>query len=106
MDMAVIRGGETARIDLSPETAEAEVTRNVAMILVTPKHDVPLGRGIGIAQEFIDRRPDVARTVMIGEIVEAVSLYEPRAEVVSVSFEAGADAGKYTPVIEVNINVG
>jgi phage baseplate assembly protein W len=103
--MAIIRG-DAVHINLAPATLEEEVLRNAAMILVTPRRNVPLGRGIGLARDFVDRNPDAARTLMIGEIVGALNRYEPRAEVETVRFDAAGETGKYIPVLEVRIDGG
>ena len=89
--------------DISPETLEEEVLQNVAIIVSTPKFSVPLDRGLGLAQRFIDKPIQVAQSILISEVLDAVEEYEPRAEVTNVTFEAGETPGLLVPVLEVNI---
>jgi len=71
--------------------------------LSTPKFSVPLDRGLGLAQRFIDKPIQVAQSILISEVLDAVEEYEPRAEVTNVTFEAGETPGLLVPVLEVNI---
>lgn len=45
----------------------------------------------------------VAQSILISEVLDAVEEYEPRAEVTNVTFEAGETPGLLVPVLEVNI---
>ena len=90
-------------IVLAPETLEEEVLQNVAIIVSTPKFSVPLDRGLGLAQRFIDKPIQVAQSILISEVLDAVEEYEPRAEVTNVTFEKGETPGLLVPVLEVNI---
>ena len=95
-----------AEINLSPETVEEEVVQNVAMILATPQFSVPLDRGLGLSQRFIDKPMPAAQAITIAEIIEAVQTYEPRAIVENVYFKQGEAPGKMIPHVEVSINGG
>lgn len=95
-----------AKINLAPETEEEEVVQNVAMILATPKFSVPLDRGLGLSQRFVDKPLPAAQTMAIAEIIEAVQTYEPRATVENVYFKQGETPGKMIPYVEVSINGG
>lgn len=90
-------------VNLAPETTLEEVLQNVAVILSTPKFSVPLDRGLGMEQRFLDKPIQVAQSILISEVLDAVEQYEPRAEVLNVSFELGDAPGKLIPVVEVNI---
>ncbi len=59
--------------------------------------------GLGLAQRFIDKPIQVAQSILISEVLDAVEEYEPRAEVTNVTFEAGETPGLLVPVLEVNI---
>lgn len=91
------------KLNLAPETLEEEVLQNVAIIVSTPKFSVPLDRGLGLAQRFIDKPIQVAQSILISEVLDAVEEYEPRAEVTNVTFEAGETPGLLVPVLEMNI---
>ena len=79
------------------------VTQNFAIIVSTPKFSVPLDRGLALAPRFIDKPMQVAQSILISEVLDAVEEYEPRAEVTNVTFETGETPGLMVPVLEVNI---
>jgi len=95
-----------AEINLTPETVDEEVIQNVAMILATPQFSVPLDRGMGLPQRFIDKPLPAAQAIIIAEIIDAVETYEPRAIIENVYFEQGETQGKMIPYVEVSINGG
>ena len=41
-------------VNLAPESTLEEILQNVAVIISTPKFSVPLERGLGLSQRFID----------------------------------------------------
>lgn len=90
-------------IDLAPETVVAEVLQNVATVLSTPKFTVPLDRGFGLSQAFVDKPPAVAEALLINDVMDAIEAYEPRAEVVEVTFLENRMAGRIVPRVEVKI---
>lgn len=82
------------------------VLQNIALILATPKGSVPFYRDFGISNEFLDKPMPVAKVMMIGEVREAIEVWEPRARVVDISFEENAlEPGRLIPTVEVEINV-
>lgn len=99
----LVKAFTPGKLNLAPETLEEEVLQNVAIIVSTPKFSVPLDRGLGLAQRFIDKPMQVAQSILISEVLDAVEEYEPRAEVTNVTFEAGETPGLLVPVLEVNI---
>ena len=71
---------------------------------VLQKGTCPLYRGFGLPQKFVDKPLPVAMPMMYSEVKEAVEEYEPRAEVVNVTFAADRNApGRLIPTVEVNI---
>lgn len=90
-------------VNLAPESTLEEILQNVAVIISTPKFSVPLDRGLGMAQRFVDRPIQVAQSVLISEVLDAVERDEPRAEVLGVTYELGDTPGTLIPVVEVNI---
>jgi phage baseplate assembly protein W len=55
--------------------------------------------------QFIDKPMAVAKPLLISEITDAISAYEPRAEVVNVTFEIDDNApGKLIPIVEIEVN--
>mgnify|MGYP001042840437 CR=1 FL=1 len=59
-------------VNLAPESTLEEILQNVAVIISTPKFSVPLDRGLGMAQSFVDRPIQVAQSVLISEVLDAV----------------------------------
>lgn len=99
----IVKAYEPGAINLAPESVVEEVLQNVAMIVSTPKFSVPLDRGLGLAQRFLDKPIATAQSILISEVLDAVEEYEPRAEVKNVTFELGDTPGVLIPVLEVNI---
>ncbi len=99
----VVTAFSLKKINLAPESTVEEVLQNVAMIISTPKFSVPLDRGFGLAQRFIDKPIQTAQPILISEVLDAIEEYEPRADVENVSFVLGGNPGKMIPIVEVNI---
>lgn len=102
----IVKAYALEKVNLAPETTTEEVLQNVAVILSTPKFSVPLDRGLGLAQRFLDKPIQVAQSILISEVLDAIEAYEPRAEVENVTFELGDRPGALIPVVEVNITDG
>ncbi len=91
-------------INLNPKTTAEEILQNVAIILATKRNTVPLQRGMGLSHEYLDKPILVAQPLLISDIMTAVTEYEPRAQIVNVTFEYDAEnSDKLNPVVEVNI---
>lgn len=102
----IVTAYEKRKINLAPETLVEEVMQNVAMIISTPQFTVPLDRGFGLPQRFIDKPIAIAKTIIVSEILDAVEKYEPRVEVKNITFvqnEQDIIAGKLIPQVEVII---
>ena len=83
------------KINLAPEDTTEEVLQNVAVILSTPKFSVPLERGLGLAQRFLDKPIPAAQSILISEVLEAIEE--------NVTFELGERPGTLIPIVEVKI---
>lgn len=82
------------------------VLQNIAVILSTPIGTVPLYRDFGLDWSFLDRPTPVAKVLMVAPVREAIRRWEPRAEVLDVSFlEDPAQPGVLIPTVEVDINL-
>lgn len=99
-----ITPGTAAKINLAPETVVEEVLQNLTMILSTIKSTVPLDRNFGLSARFVDKPTPVAEAMLVSEVLDAIEQYEPRAEIVNISFERDEGTGKIIPRLEVNIN--
>ena len=99
-----LEGTELYAIDLAPETEEAEVLRNVCIILSTTLHECPGFRSFGTDNEYLDRNILAAQQVVVRDVVKAVETFEPRAEVESVTLYRDEETGVYRPKVVLNIN--
>lgn len=93
---------DISSIQLGVTDTVQSVLQNVAIILGTWKGSVPLYRAFGISPEVMHRPLNVAKAMLQVEIKEAVEKFEPRAQVVSITFEADGDT--LIPIVEVEIN--
>ena len=99
-----VTANEAFQISFAPKTLAEEVLQNVATILSTIKNTVPLFRDFGMSATFLDMPMPAAENLMIVEIFDAIQEYEPRAEILSISFVRDELAGKIAPTVEVSIN--
>lgn len=99
-----VTAGKLGPLSLNETDTVKSVLQNVAIILKTRKGTVPLYRDFGLSQKFVDKPIPVAKTLLHADVKDAVETYEPRAEVVGVTFEEDPDApGRLVPTVEVNI---
>lgn len=97
--------GILSNIDFLPKTTEDEIIQNVRNIIVTALDSVPYARSLGMG-EVLDRPILTAKAQLSAVLTIAIMDGEPRAEVVSVSFnETAADAadGRIIPVVRVRL---
>lgn len=96
---------DLSQITLNETDHVASILQNVAIILKTWQGSSPLYRNFGLRGQFVDKPIPVAMPLIIAEVTEAVSTYETRASVASVSFETDKDnPGKLIPTVEVEIS--
>lgn len=91
-------------IKIMPNTKTEEVIQNLHTILSTAKGSVPMDRDFGLDFDILDRNINVAKSLVVNAIYDAIEKYEPRAEIVSITFKGDAMKGKLCPVVEVEIN--
>ena len=101
-----ITADEHPVIKIAPATLIEEVLQNVSMIITTIKYTAPLFRDFGISATFLDKPTIAAEAILIAEIFDAIEMYEPRAEILNVSFTRDERTGKAAPRLEVGINGG
>ena len=93
-----VTASDIGAVQLNETDTVRSVLQNIAIILSTRQGTCPLYRGFGLPQKFVDM------PMMYSEVKEAVEEYEPRAEVVNVTFAADRNApGRLIPTVEVNI---
>ena len=96
VDLSTIRLHES-------ETVRA-VLQNIAIILQTRQGTVPMYREFGLPMKFLDKPMPIAKPMLHIEVKEAIEEFEPRAEVLNVTFEEDpAFPGKLIPTVEVEI---
>ena len=92
-----VTASDIGAVQLNETDTVRSVLQNIAIILSTRQGTCPLYRGFGLPLP-------VAMPMMYSEVKEAVEEYEPRAEVVNVTFAADRNApGRLIPTVEVNI---
>ena len=94
---------EMKDINFVPASEYEEILQNVRTIINPLKKTVPMDREFGINGEIIDLPIAAAQAKITGEIVAAVSKYEPRAKVVSVSYEGKETDGQLLPTVRIRI---
>ncbi len=77
---------DSSAIDFAPESEVAEILQNVRTILKTRIGTVPLHRSFGVSWEHVDKPVPVAKALMQAMVIEAITAFEPRATVKSVTF--------------------
>ena len=100
----------TFRTDTAPNYTICEnklvssVFQNISLILSTRQGTVPMYREFGLPGKFIDKPIPQYEAIMTKEIKEGIERFEPRAKLISVSFEHNqAINGKVTAIVEVDI---
>lgn len=93
----------TAEIVLNQKDRTKAILQNVSIILRTCQQSVPLFREFGLPMRFQDAPMNAAIPTLIVEVREAIQEFEPRAEVLSVSFSQDS-TGILIPEVEVNIS--
>jgi hypothetical protein len=94
---------ENFEINFAPSSVVDEVLQNIAMILSTVKGTVPLDRGFGISDRFVDRPVTAAQALIRADIYEAIERYESRAQIVDIIIDYNI-SGSLTIKTEVKIN--
>ena len=95
---------DLSKVKLNESDTVASTLQNVAVLLSTWQGSVPLYREFGLPTQFIDKPIPVAKPMLHAAIKEAVEAYEPRAEVMAVTFqEDPAVPGRLIPIVEVSI---
>ena len=94
---------ELKDVKLVPDSEYEEILQNVRTIITTLKKTVPMDREFGINGELVDLPIAAAQAKLTGEIVASVSKYEPRAKVVSVSYEGSEADGMLKPKVRIKL---
>lgn len=99
-----VAAGRARRYTLNETQHIEAVLQNIALILATPQGTIPMYRDFGLPIDALDLPMPAAKVRLSVAIKEAVEIYEPRAEIISIKYdETQAAAGRLVPILEVNI---
>lgn len=75
------------------DNAIARLDRQLALLFSTREGSMPLDREFGIKMDFLDRPPEVARSLFTAEVTKKVAMFIPQVRVQEVKW-AKLDGGK------------
>ena len=101
MDITV-NSNEDHSVQLQENNTVRSIIQNIALLLNTKKGTVPMYRDFGLPMEFIDKPIDVAETMAVLEISEALEKFETRAKLKDLSLDKSKD-GKMVIIVEVTV---
>ena len=101
MDITV-NSNEDHAVQLQENDTVRSIIQNIALLLNTKKGTIPMYRDFGLPMEFIDKPIDVAETMAVLEISEALEKFETRAKLKNLSLEKSKD-GKMVIIVEVTV---
>lgn len=100
--MEILIDGGVNLIEWDPASEIAEIVQNVRTILGTVKGSVPLDREFGVDGTMLDMPMPRAQALYQQAVLSAIERYEPRARVVSVSFDTSDGmAGRLAPAVTI-----
>lgn len=100
----VIDTTEQIELKINPETVVDEVLQNLWFLYSSIEYDVPLNRAFGLNATYLDKPIETAKALAMSDIFEKTELYEPRAEIVDITFKVDYERGIIKPIVEVRIN--
>jgi len=91
-------------IDFSA-TGDAEVLQNVAMSISSVMYSCPMARAFAWDGSLLDRPMNIVTNLLASRLFNAITTFESRAEVVSVTFTGDDDglSGLLKPTVKVRI---
>ena len=99
-----VSAADLTKIRLNESDTVVSVLQNIAIILATKQGTVPLYRSFGTDQRFVDKPIPVAKTMLYVDVREAIERFEPRAQVVNITFQEDPTApGVLNVTVEVEI---
>lgn len=84
-------------------TGNEEILQNVAMIIGSVIYSCPMDRQFAWDGAILDRPINVVPALLTSRLVVAIPKYEPRAQVISVTYTGNADNGQIRPKVKVRI---
>jgi hypothetical protein len=95
---------ESVELNIEPQTVEEEVLQNLWFLFSTIEYQIPLDRGLGLTPDYVDKPIETAKALATTDLYDKVEQYEPRAEIVDISFKIEPETGILKPIVEVEIN--
>ena len=90
-------------INFAPESEAEEIIQNVITICSTLKGTVPLDRDFGVDTGLLDLPVNTARAKVSAQFIDAIRRFEPRADVVKVSFNDNGFKEAVLPVVSIRL---
>lgn len=97
-----VRSDKDYTLQLGQSDKALSVIQNVSLILNSKCGTIPMHRDFGLPMKFADKPIDVAETIAAAEISEALERFEPRAELLDLTFEKN-DKGEIVIIVEVRV---
>lgn len=101
-----IKGDGTAKFNPAPASVGEEIIQNVKLLLGSKKYDIPLSRKMGLDASCIGKPLPVAEMLLYQNVADMLEEYEPRAELIDITFESDNEHGVLIPIVEVEIEDG
>ena len=99
-----VRSDEAHTISFLENDLVSSVQQNIYLLLTTRKGTVPFMRDFGLSMEYKDKPLQLAKTILAAEVIEAVSIYEPRVKNIKMRLEPSLIAlGQLIAVAEITI---
>lgn len=80
----------------------ARLDRQLALLLSTREGSMPLDREFGIKMDFLDRPPEVAKSLYTAEVTKKVAMFIPLVRVREVQWTRGEDGKQIKKVVITN----
>ena len=97
-----IKPDESIKLTLAPSNTTEEIIQNIYCILKTPIRTVPFYREFGVRNDYLHRPIPASQSAFTAAIVNAISEFEPRAQVTRVTFDIDVNnPGYLIPTVEV-----
>lgn len=91
-------------VNFAPQSLQIEVVQNVRTLLATRAGSVPMDRDFGLSWATLDGPVNMVRARINAEVVRKIQRYEPRARVISVTYEGSeAMAGVVRPKVYIEV---
>lgn len=96
---------DVRHIRLNETDTDSSVVQGVACILATKRGAVPMLRDYGISQDYIGKPIPIAEKMLYEEISEQIEEFEPRANIIDITFEYEESTGILFPTVEMEVDL-